>query len=235
MGHARELLKSVLIIVVVVGLTGSIAKADSISVISGTLGTSNYVNVSGNISAGSGSVTIALSNNLTNSQVISVGQNISGVYFQVSGSSGSPSLTSSSGVSTSIANGTGTLLGIVNPTGWTSGSTGGYLYVCVICPGGNPAAGPELTVIGGTGSGSYANAKGSINNNAPHNPFLVGPVTFTLSAPGVTGSSQFSNVIVQFGTQATPPVQVPEGASLTMMVLAGATILGGIGNRFRRT
>jgi hypothetical protein len=34
MGHARELLKSVLIIVVVVGLTGAIAKADSISVIS---------------------------------------------------------------------------------------------------------------------------------------------------------------------------------------------------------
>jgi hypothetical protein len=83
MGHARELLKSVLIIVVVVGLTGAIAKADSISVISGTLGTSSYVNVSGTISAGDGTVTIALSNNLTNSQVISIGQNISGIYFQV--------------------------------------------------------------------------------------------------------------------------------------------------------
>jgi hypothetical protein len=236
MGHARELLKSVLIIVVVVGLTGAIAKADSISVISGTLGTSSYVNVSGTISAGDGTVTIALSNNLTNSQVISIGQNISGIYFQVSGSSGQLSLTSSSSfASTSISNGTGTLLGGVNPTGWISGSSGGYSYVCVICPGGNAPGGPGLTIVGGTGSGAYANANGSIDNNVPHNPLLVGPVTFTLSAPGVTAGSQFSNVIVQFGTQATPPVQVPEGASLPMMVLAGATILGGIGNRFRRT
>jgi len=234
MDHLR-LVKSVLLILAVVGLTCSFANADSISVISGTPNSSNYVNASGSITAGNGSVTIALSNNLTNSQVISVGQNISGVYFQVSGSSGSPSLTASSGMSTSVANGTGTLLGTVNPTGWTSGSTGGYLYVCVICPGGNPEAGPELTVIGGTGSGSYANANASINNNAPHNPFLAGPVTFTLSVAGVTSNSQFSNVILQFGTKATPPVQMPEGASLPLIVLTAATVLSGIGHRFRRT
>src|SRR4030095_5831661 len=130
-----------------------------------------------------------------------------------------------SGMSTSVANGTGTLLGTVNPTGGTSGSTGGYLYVCVICPGGNPEAGPELTVIGGTGSGSYANANASINNNAPHNPFLAGPVTFTLSVAGVTSNSQFSNVILQFGTKATPPVQMPEGTSLPLIVLTAATVL----------
>jgi len=234
MDHPR-LVKSVLLILAVVGLTSSFAGADSVSVISGTLNTSNYVNASGTITAGNGSVTIALSNNLTNSQVISVGQNISGVYFQVSGSSGSPSLTSSSGVSTSIVNGTATPLGLVNPTGWTSGSTGGYLYVCVICPGGNPVAGPGLTLIGGTGSGAYANANGSINNNAPHNPFLFGPVTFNLSVAGVTSNSQFSNVILQFGTTATPPVQMPEGASLPMIVLTAVAILSGIGHRFRRS
>jgi hypothetical protein len=109
------------------------------------------------------------------------------------------------------------------------------LYVCVICPGGNPAAGPELTVIGGSGAGSYANANGSINGNSPHNPFLAGPVTFTLSVAGVTSNSQFSNVVLQFGTKATPPVQMPEGASLPLIVLTAATILGGIGRRFRRT
>jgi len=234
MDHPR-IVKSVLFILAVVGLTCSFANADSISVVSGTPNTSNYLNASASITAGNGSVTIALSNNLTNSQVISVGQNISGVYFQVSGSSGSPSLTSSSGMSTNIANGTGTLLGTVNPTGWTSGSTAGYLYVCVICPGGNPPAGPELTIVGGTGSGSYANANASINNNSPHNPFLVGPVTFTLSLAGVTSNSQFSNVTLQFGTTATPPVQMPEGASLPMIVLSTATILSGIGHRFRRT
>jgi exosortase/archaeosortase family protein len=42
---------------------------------------------------------------------------------------------------------------------------------------GNPPAGPEMTIIGRDGSGSYANSNGSLNNNDPHNPYLVGEVT----------------------------------------------------------
>ena len=44
--------------------------------------------MTGSIVAGNGTVTITLNNNLTNSQVVSVIQNISGVYFQVSGYNG---------------------------------------------------------------------------------------------------------------------------------------------------
>ncbi len=62
------------------------AQADPISVCTGA-GCST-TNVSGSIVAGNGTVTITLNNNLTNAQVISVIQNISGVYFQVSGYNG---------------------------------------------------------------------------------------------------------------------------------------------------
>src|ERR1044072_783104 len=97
----------------------------------------------------------------------------------------------------------------------------------------NSPAGPEQTIIGGTGSGAYANANGSIAGNDPHNPFLVGTVTFTLVVPGVTVNSIFSNVAIQFVTEATPPQtqQVPEPAS---MFLVGTGLLGAAAGLRRR-
>src|SRR5678809_1604137 len=62
------------------------AKADPISVCTGPA--CSTTNVTGSIVAGNGTVTITLNNNLTNAQVISVIQNVSGVYFQVSGYNG---------------------------------------------------------------------------------------------------------------------------------------------------
>src|SRR5438445_1274279 len=160
----------------IVSLANGTAKADAITVCTGA-GCSN-TNVTGTITAGIGSVTITLNNNLTNAQVVSVIQNISGVYFQVSGyNGGAVSLSSSSSAqSTNIdAMGNAVLAGAVNPTGWAGGHSGNTITVCVICAFGiSPTAGPDQTIIGGTGSGTYANANGSIAGNGPHNPFLVG-------------------------------------------------------------
>src|SRR6187431_72115 len=103
-------------------LTHGTAKADPISVCTGP-GCST-TNVSGTIVAGNGTVTITLNNNLTNGQVVSVGQNISGVYFQVSGyNGGAVSLSASNSTqSTDINNaGSASLQGAVNPTGWAAG------------------------------------------------------------------------------------------------------------------
>src|ERR1051325_7825365 len=127
----KQALMAIPILAIVVLASHVTAKADPISVCTGP-GCST-TNVTGTIVAGNGTVTITLNNNLTNAQVVSVIQNISGVYFQVSGyNGGAVSLSSSSSAnSTNIANdGTGTLAGAVNPTGWAGGHSGNTITVC---------------------------------------------------------------------------------------------------------
>src|SRR5215510_11329490 len=131
----------------VLTLAHGTAKADPISVCTG--GGCSTTNVTGTIVAGNGTVTITLNNNLTNAQVISVIQNVSGVYFQVSGyNGGAVSLSASNSTQSTNIDGSGNavLAGAVNPTGWAAGHNGNLLTACVICAGGfgaSPSAGPD--------------------------------------------------------------------------------------------
>src|ERR1043165_7729215 len=113
------------------GLAHGTAKADPISVCTGP-GCST-TNVTGTIVAGNGTVTITLNNNLTNAQVVSVIQNISGVYFQASGyNGGAVSLSGSNSTQSTNIDGSGNavLAGAVNPTGWGAGPSGNTITVC---------------------------------------------------------------------------------------------------------
>lgn len=226
MHRTSRLLRVIAATCLLVFLPALVAQADSISF--GSPGSSQYV--AGAISASDGTVTITLNNLLTNNQVISIGQNISGVYFTVGGYTGSGSLLSSSAqYLTVLSNGQATTQTGPIPTNWmVVNNVGGGLAVCVICPGTNAPAGPGYTIIGGTGAGSYTNANGSLNGNKPHNPYLAGTVTFTITLPGVTSTSQFSNVLVQFGTNPTPPTAVPESDSLLALILSSLSIVGGL-------
>ncbi len=231
MGPVFSPLKFLSAAILVLVLAAVTAQADSITF--GSPGSSQYV--TGSITAGDGTVTITLTNALSNDQVISIAQNISGIYFGVSGYSGSADL-SSSGPN----NAAGSLVLTNGQAAYTQGpvaknwmvvnNVNGGLAVCVICPGTNAPAGPGYTIIGGTpwSNTAYVNANGSLNNNTPHNPFLAGTVTFTLDVPGVTASSTFNSVQLQFGTSATPPTSVPEAGSVATTLLSAISILGGL-------
>ena len=192
---------------------------------------------------GSGTLSIVLTNLLTNER--SAGQAISGIEFtlnttpsSVSGSSDSGSLiTVGSGGSVTFASGT--------PDRWEANghiTSSGSTIELLVLGGGKPT---EL-ILGPTSSdGKYDNANASITRN--FSPWVENSATFNLSVGGITSSTTVSSATFFFGTGpegslggssgggVIPQVGgVPAPPSVVLFGLGGLALIGFMARSRRR-
>jgi hypothetical protein len=158
-----------------------------------------------------------------------VTQLISDLSFTLSSGQTSGNLTSSSGLERTVAgNGSFADGSLPVDTGWAL--TGLHLDVL-----GTPI-GPAHLIIGPPdASNKYSNANGSIAGNGPHNPFLAGDVTFTISIPILTDQDNVTSATFSFGTTAgqnlvpgVPQITntIPDGGTTVLLLGAGLSGLG---------
>lgn len=212
--------------VVVLHAMASVAGADQIFTFSTPSGATNPntgdpVSATAQFTLSGNTLTIAATNTIAN--IGSAGQLLTGLTFSLSDPS-SVSFAGGTGDLVKVANtGTVTDLGL-SSLGWGFGSIGGNTYeICVICTGGVTAsATPAQGILGPVSpDGKYDSANSSISGNKPHNPYVAGTGTFTLTVPSDTN---VSNVSFMFGTQPGPTVPTPEPESLVLLCLGlGAT------------
>jgi hypothetical protein len=179
-------------------------------------------------------IVVVVNNLLVNPTDIS--QNLSDLFFTVSTGQNSGTINQglSSGTSRTVAgDGSFTDAGTVSPTHWALQTSGSQLLLNDLTGGQ-----PKQTIIGSpNGSGVYSNANGSIAGNGPHNPFLFGPVTFTLNVAGVTDSSTITAATFSFGTvagQDVPGVVVPEPSTAIAAMFGAVAFIAYGWSRHRR-
>ena len=173
------------------------------------------------LSAGSMVVTVV---NLQ-ADTVSVGQDISSIFFTLSSGGAilslAPSgLVSSSGTEVAIGSG-----GVVTSsaaaaaTHWAAGAAGGQSFLNDLSGGGSPIH----TIIGpAQSSGNYTTVNASIAGNFPHNPFMQKQAVFVVNAPGLLPSGTISAVSVGFGTTPGNTLHlVPEPGTLFLFGLGG--------------
>ena len=194
---------------------------------------SEALNATADFQVSANSMVITLTN--LQSNITSVGQNISWLWFTVNngqaildlsrattdilgtGNPGSGNLiTISQGGVVSTGALTGYQLGpqgISSQQHWSAGQGATQFYLSDLNGGGAP----DQTIIGpansnGNYSATSSTLKNSIYGNTSHNPFIQNQATFTVNAPGLLATSTISNVQIGFGTK-----PVPEPGSLALL------------------
>ncbi len=175
-----------------------------------------------------GSMTVTLVNFQSN--ITSIGQNISSLLFTVNNGSSILSLanakatisgsevqigsagTSSAGMLTNaVVGATGTTSGH-----WSAGQNGSQAYLNDLNGGGAP----DQTIIGPADSnGNYATVNHSIYGNGQHNPFIQKQAIFKIVDAGLLTTSTVSGTQIGYGT--TP---VPEPGSLALFAIGVAAL-----------
>lgn len=205
--------------------------AGSASATSYTVSNSS-VSAEADFSLSSGSLSLTLSNLKGNPT--SAAQLISGIKFDVAGSSlsGSGNLTTAnsgeiSDITTSGPNsgsytaGTSDIL-----TRWEATYSAATIHLTTLTGGQ-----PNELIIGPDDSGNfdptlgglYSNANSSINN---FNSSVLGSATFDITIPGLTSASQISGVVFEFGTGPDSTISVPDGGTTALLLGAALTVMG---------
>ena len=172
------------------------------------------------------SLSVTLQNTAGPSQLGGISSVLDGVTFNLSGAPSGVTLTGAQAVGTVTATN-----GLVfnNPSGG-------------ITQTGSSPFGWSLQIQGGTlqlfAGGDSFKPYGIVNNNitatdgldnAQHNPYLNGPVTFNLSLTGLSGTPEVTSANLYFGTrpdiQAGSPVPLPSALLLLGPGLAGLTVV----------
>jgi hypothetical protein len=188
------------------------------------------------ITTGPGSVSIVLTNTLALTSFVSVGQTISDISFTLSNAAGVVCCSTASGQQGNISS-----TGLVTYTAGTpdrfvGGPSGGtYLVtgsnVLLEAIGGSQPT--QLIAPFEANGATYPDTNPGI---VSHDPFTIGPATFTLGLANVTGATTISNVQFSFGTgpdtflpgvPSGPPAVTPEPESL-WLALSGAVSIGGV-------
>ena len=175
-----------------------------------------------------GTISVTLTNWLVNPT--SVSQNISDVFFTITGASATGGQIGSLSASQVSVAGDGTATPSSGSVTWNLIMSGSTFHLTDLI--GNSPTTPAETIIGTPdGSGVYSNANGSIAGNDPHNPFINQTATWTIACDSCSGD--VSNLNISFGT--TPSAtSVPEPASMALLG-SGLGALGIFGRRkFRK-
>ena len=220
-----------------------IASATSITFVtpSGSATADGSVNASAVFVTGPGTLTVTLSDLLSNPT--SAGELLSYIQFGLSSSLNGSASMSSSATERMVNSDNSVTEGSTVSTGWAlQASGGGGIFICMICPNnGTPGSSnpPSHLIIG---AGPYTNADGSIAGNNSHNPFLDETATFTISDAAITSATVASHVVFGFGTQFGSQVNGTQQVSVslvpenrTMLLIGTGLILLGSFRRLAKT
>jgi hypothetical protein len=189
---------------------------------------------------GSNVLAITLTNNLTD--IVTVGQGISGLSFEVTDSAGnivpiSPvTITSQMGREIDFAGGNKTAVDLgsngsgLDPMGWGL-STQNPAYLNAIGFAGAGSNPPDEVILGAPTTGlTYSSANGSITNSPSHQPFVDQTAFFTVTlGTNWQDTYHLSNVSMFFGTGPdtfSTVSSVPEPGTLVLLGtgLAGVAV-----------
>lgn len=218
--------------------TAAITSAHAAPITATGSGSDGPLSASADFTITNGQIVVTLTNTLSASTIVSVGQTISDFSFNLSNAAGTVGAATASGQEGNVNSGAtvtytsgapGRFLGVGGGSYTVSGST----VTLEAIGGGQP---DELILPAMTNGGTYASGNPGL---VAHNPYTIGPATFTLLLGGVTTNTTVTGATFSFGTgpdtfiqvgSNPPPPPVPEPTSIALL----GTGMAGLAAMLRR-